>query len=227
MTVFIRASLFRSKLIKIQLFQIVINILQLDAPRYIKNAQNLEATHIMKALSSLFVLGMVVGLSAQNAHAKKLDLNSIQGKYDVVIKPMMSLGCPDTITVVYDAKNATLDSEAFHFSNIDGKTQDGGIDFDKDHASYESRETSTSVHKDSITEDKLSNTTTSDTSNLILADGPMDNAGPGSAESMGLEDTSDEMRTEVKFDSKKNTLTKTVNIGSMNLGEDCTFVRSQ
>ena len=80
----------------------------------------------MKSLSSLFVLGMVVGLSAQNAHAwgKKLDLNAIQGKYDIVIKPMMPLGCPETITVVYDEKNATLDSEAFHFSNIDGKAQD-------------------------------------------------------------------------------------------------------
>lgn len=200
--------------------------MQCYALRYINSALNLEATYIMKALSSLFVLGMVVGLSAQNAHAKKLDLNSIQGKYDIVIKPMMSLGCPDTITVVYDAKNATLDSEAFHFSNIDGKAQDGGIDFDKDHASYVSRETSTRVHKDSISEDQLDNTTTSDTSNLIFADGPMDAVNPGSPESMHLEDTSNDMRTEVKFDSKKNTLTKTVNIGSMNLGEDCTFQKA-
>jgi hypothetical protein len=187
------------------------------------SALNLEATSIMKALSSLFALGMVVGLSAQNAHAKKLDLNSIQGKYDIVIKPMMSLGCPDTITVVYDAKNATLDSEAFHFSNIGGKAQDGGIDFDKDHASYQSSGTETRVHKDSITQDNYTNTTTSDTSNRIFADGPLDNAGPGSPESMHLEDTSDDVQIEVKFDKKKNTLTKTVYAGSMNLGEDCTF----
>ena len=201
--------------------------MQDDALRYIKGAQNLEAPSIMKALSSLFVLGMVVGLSAQNAHAKKLDLNSIQGKYDVVIKPMMYLGCPDTITVVYDAKNATLDSEAFHFSNIDGKSQSQGEDFDKDHASYQDREVTTRLHKNSITEDQTSTTTTSDTSNVPMFPDPMDAPSPGSPESMGLEVSNDDMRTEVKFDKKKNTLTKTVNIGSMNLGEDCTFVKSQ
>jgi hypothetical protein len=70
---------------------------------------------------SALVLVAVTSVSAESAHAwwwTKLDLNSIQGTYNVVIKPDMSLACPDSITVVYNAANATLDSEAFHFSNM-------------------------------------------------------------------------------------------------------------
>jgi hypothetical protein len=86
----------------------------------------------MKSFTRLaFAVVISVSFSASSAHAwpwsKKLDLASIQGQYNVVIEPDMPLNCPETITVVYDAANATLDSEAFHFSNIGRGVRSRGL----------------------------------------------------------------------------------------------------
>lgn len=186
----------------------------------------------MKAFTRLaFVLVLSAGVSAtfgaQSAHAwpwsKKLDLNSIQGKYESVIKQGMPLNCPDTITVVYDAANATLDSEAFHFSNIGRGAQMGATDFDPDHAAYSQQSVETSVDSNSVTETRSNETTSSDTSDFPLDPGPLDAQSPGSAGSMHLSVSSDAVTTTVKYNSHDHTLTRTVEMGGEDIGQDCTF----
>jgi hypothetical protein len=181
----------------------------------------------MKSLTGLaFALVISATLSAPSAHAwpwSKLDLASIQGQYNLVIEPDMPLDCPETITVVYSAVNATLDSEAFHFSNIGRGAQPGSTSVDPNHAAYTQQSVDTTVNSNSITEIQSSSMTSSDTSQFPLDPMPMDNQDPGSPGSMGLSISNDNIVTTVKYNSGDHTLTKTVEIGGEDAGEDCTF----
>jgi hypothetical protein len=51
----------------------------------------------------------------------------------------------------------------------------------------------------------------------------MDVQNPGSPGSMGLSVSNDDITTTVKYNSGNHTLTKTVDIGGEDAGEDCTF----
>jgi hypothetical protein len=52
---------------------------------------------------------------------------------------------------------------------------------------------------------------------------PMDVQSPGSPGSMGLSVSNDDITTTVKYNSSNHTLTKKVDIGGEEAGEDCTF----
>jgi hypothetical protein len=181
----------------------------------------------MKSFTGLaFALIVSATFSAPSAHAwpwSKLDLASIQGNYNLVIEPDMPLDCPETITVVYNAANATLDSEAFHFSNIGRGVQPGATSFDPQHAAYTQQSVDTTVNSNSITETQSSVMTSSDTSQAPLDPMPLDNPATGSPGSMGLSISDDNIVTTVKYNSDHHTLTKTVEIAGEDAGEDCTF----
>jgi hypothetical protein len=184
----------------------------------------------MKSISkAAFLLVFFAGLSTQSANAwwwskPKLDLNSIQGTYNVVPSVGMYLGCPDTITVVYDQANATLDSEAFHFSNIGQGSQSAGQSFDPNQAAYTEQAVNTTVNSNSVTETDTSQTTSSDTSQFPMNPEPLDPQGiPGMPP---LAETSHSTSTAVKYDSGSQTLTKTILVDGQDIGQDCLFTKA-
>jgi hypothetical protein len=72
-------------------------------------------------------------------------------------------------------------------------------------------------------ETQSSDTTSSDTSQFPLDPGPLEVQDPGSPGSMHLDVSSSDITTTVKYDSHAHTLTKSVDVGGENAGEDCTF----
>jgi hypothetical protein len=177
----------------------------------------------MKNLSFLLSVVVVMGVGAEKAHAGKLNLSAIQGQYESIVTPHMSIACPETITVVYDAANATLDSEAFHFANIGRKAQDEGQDFDPDHASYSDAWTKTKLTSNSIVEDQDVNNVTSDTSGVPIFPEPLDpTIGAG-----GVISSAGITETVLKYDSRKKTLAYFVTVDGYDADEGCSYVRSK
>jgi hypothetical protein len=183
--------------------------------------------HITKSnfLSLTLIVGSAfVGLHSTSAFAGKLDLASLQGQYEYVPTSDTSIACPVSITVSYDAANATFDSEIFHFANIGkGAPKPTAIDTDADNASYSDTFAITKLKSHSILEQKIDQTTTSDLSDFSMAAGPMDAINPGSPESMHLSDTQSVTTTEVKYDAKTRILKKTVDVDGMNTGDNCAY----
>jgi hypothetical protein len=188
----------------------------------------------MKSTAAVFAVvatfTLISAMSAPSAYAKKLDLASIQGKYEFLAEPNCSLACPEGITVVYDEANATLDSEAFHFSNIGRRASADTAttnNEDPNHSLYGMQWVETRVTSNSLIQTDGLLTTTSNTSTLPMDPGPFEAPTPGSAEGMHLVDSSNSYTIQLKYDAKRKILRKTVQIDGQDAEESCAYQAAQ
>ena len=147
-------------------------------------------------LTSLTLIN-VIPHSASAFFGKKLDLAGLQGKYDYVATSDTSIACPETITVTYDANRHRLDSEIFHFANIDQGNQspDGdGIQTIPDHSAYSEAWVNTKSTSNSVVEKRYQHDATADTSNVPMFPVPLDpSASSGIVDSNERSDHSSEV----------------------------------
>lgn len=126
----------------------------------------------------IFVLAV---LTTAQAFAKKLNLESLQGKYEYVTSKSqqqpIDLSCPATINIVFNSSEASLVAYDldyketpiyFSFSHIGlGKTPlNGGLTTDAQHAAYSDQWIETRVTSDSLVETKADHYVTTNTINL-------------------------------------------------------------
>lgn len=152
---------------------------------------------------------------------KKIDPAQLEGKYDSIATSDTSAGCPATITVTYDPGSHALDSEIFHFANIDQGSQPvdaGGILTDPRSAAYSEAWMTTKLTSDSVVEKRYDHAVSADTSRLPIFPEPLD-----PTPTMGLAESTRVQTTAVKLDAKLGLLKKTADIDGSGTGENCEY----
>jgi hypothetical protein len=162
---------------------------------------------------------------ADHASARTLDLNNLPGHYEYVPTADTSIACPVSLDVTYDPATQSLDSEIFHFSNIGGKAADldGGIQQNREHASYSERYTVTKINKNSVRTEVVYEDTTTSMANFVYHNGPMDAIEPGSMASYHMQAFRSVRTTRVTYDVKTGFLKKTSDIDGQTTGDNCAY----
>jgi hypothetical protein len=185
-----------------------------------------------------FALVMVVGLSAQNAHAKKLDLNELQGSYETSLKAPSALNCPMDIRIVYDAANGTLDgvdmssaqsAPAFHFESINKGSKAMGQEAIPEHSEFQDDWVKTRTTSDSIIEEQDSRRTSGNVEPTFVND-PMDSPVPmingQQVIPQIVTDHDDSITTKLQYNSRTKLLVKSVSYGDMtDSSQTCVYER--
>jgi hypothetical protein len=182
-----------------------------------------------KSLSSLLVLGMVVGLSAQNAHAwgKKLDLNEIQGTYETSLDGPSALNCVMDIRIVYDAAKGTVDAvdmstaanvPSIHFSLNEKDNKATAQEAIPDHSEFQNDSVKTSLTSNSIEQEQISDRISGNVDPTFI-DGPMDSPVPMiNGQQVFPQTVSDHyatITTKLQYNSKTKQLVKSVSYGDI------------
>jgi hypothetical protein len=178
----------------------------------------------------LLVYALIFGMHSAHAMGKKLDLNEVQGTYTTDVDGKNALNCVENITVVYNAQNHTLDSDAFHFADIDQGNKIAVQEAIPAHSAYQDDYNRTETDKDGVFED-LTNHEISGNAPSPFINGPLDNPGiivNGQQQIPQIvSDYSDTVERRVKYDEKAKKLVYTVSIGDLvDDSQTCSYVRT-
>jgi hypothetical protein len=194
----------------------------------------------MKSLSLLLVMGTVIGLSAQSAHAwgKKLDLSTLQGTWETSTNAQSGLACAMDISIAYDEKNATLDgsdlssvpsASVFHFTNIDKGSKSTAEEAIPEHSEFQDDWVRTSVNSNSIQEEQVSHMISGTVTPDFMND-PMDTSGPVvngmPVIPQMVTDNYATVKTTLQYNSKTKILVKKVSYsGMVDDSQTCAYER--